>query len=143
MRVFELTPAPEPEHLCADIVLVEPDPRAVERVYEHLDAEGHRVRTAGNLATARLHLARRRPQFLIAAARVGERDAEEFLPALAAEGLLPETLVTGVLPGTPRAAELGAISRVFAVVSSPFDAPAIAAAIGARLESADGVVHQP
>ena len=141
--MFELLPAPEPEHLCADIVVIEPDPRAMERLYARLDAEGHRVRTAGDLASARLHLARRRPQFLIAAARVGERDAVEFLPALAAEGLLPKTVVTGVLPGSPRALELGAISSVFAVISGPYDALGIADTLAARLALPDGAVSQP
>jgi DNA-binding NtrC family response regulator len=110
--VFELTPASEPEHRCADIVLVEPDPRVVARLYEHLDAEGHRVRTAGSVAAARLHIARRRPTLLIAAGWVGEDDLRHYLPALAAEGLAPPTLAVGAEVGSAVEAEFSALATV-------------------------------
>ena len=123
--VFELTPAPEPEHRCADIVLVEPDPRVVARLYEHLDACGHRVRTAGSVGAARLHIARRRPTLLIAAGWVGDDDLRDYLPALAADGLAPPTLALGAEVGSSAEDEFAALSSVRGTLPDGLDVEAV------------------
>lgn len=123
--MFALTPAPEPEHRCADIVLVEPDPRVAAQLYEHLDASGHRVRTAGSVAAARQHIARRRPMLLIAAGRVGDDDLRDFLPALADEGLAPPTLALWAEPGSAVEMEFAALGSVCGTLPDGLDVEAI------------------
>ena len=141
--VFELTPAPEPEHRCADIVLVEPDPRVVALLYEHLDASGHRVRTAGSVAAARLHIARRRPSLLIAAGWVGDDDLRDYLPALAADGLAPPTLALGAEPGSELESEFAALTSVRGTLPDGLDVEAVTGWIHDHLGQGTGPALAP
>jgi len=77
----------------ARLLIVDDDERIVELTGWFLERAGHRVRAASSYAAARELLAGERPELLLADLDLGSENGRQELPRLAAEGLLPPTLV--------------------------------------------------
>ena len=120
----------------AYLLLVENDERLGELLAAFLERRGHRVRRATSFAGARPLLEGgepegRPPALLLSDLELGDEDAREVLPALAAEGLLPPTLVvSGYLDLSVRA-ELESIPGVVGFVAKPFEFDELLSAIAA------------
>jgi DNA-binding response OmpR family regulator len=77
----------------ADFLLIENDRRLGELLGWFLERKGHTARRAADFQEARALLAERSPDLVLSDLELGNEDAREELPRLAAEGLLPPTLV--------------------------------------------------
>jgi DNA-binding NtrC family response regulator len=119
-----------------DLLVVENDERLGQLLEGFLTRRGHRVRRATSFAAARPLLAEAPPELLLSDLELGDEDARDILPVLAAEGLLPPTLVvSGYLDLSVRT-ELEAIPGVVGFVPKPFEFDQLLAAIEAAREPA-------
>jgi DNA-binding NtrC family response regulator len=105
----------------ADLLLVENDPRILELLTWFLERRGHRVRTALSFIDARARILERRPQLLLSDVDLGQEHAAECLPQLAAEGLLPPTLVVSGFVDRDLSRTMLAIPGVLGVLAKPFE----------------------
>jgi len=105
----------------ADLLLVDNDTRITDLTAWFLRRSGHEVRIAASYAEARVPLAERAPDLLLADLELGEESGIEELPRLFAEGLLPPTLVVSGFLDADLAEELARIPGVLGTVSKPFD----------------------
>lgn len=117
----------------ADLLLVDNDARIVELVAWFLERAGHRVRHATSYAEARRLLASGRPDLLLADLELGVERGVEELPRLAAEGLLPRTLVVSGFLDEELHRRLAAVPGVVGTLAKPFDLEALESAIAASL----------
>lgn len=105
----------------ASLLLVDNDARITDLTAWFLRRSGHEVRIAASYAEARVFLAERAPDLLLADLELGEESGLEELPRLFAEGLLPSTLVVSGFLDANLAEELARIPGVLGTVSKPFD----------------------
>jgi len=80
----------------ARLLLVENDLRLGELLGAYLARRGFEVRRATSFAEARRLLGEGRPDLMLSDVDLGGENARDELPRLAAEGLLPPTLVVGL-----------------------------------------------
>jgi len=118
----------------ADLVLLENDPRIVELLSWFLRRRGHRVRQAASFAELRSRLRERAPDLLLSDVELGAESARAELPRLAAEGLLPPTLVVSGYLDRELSAELCAIPGVIGVLAKPFEFQRLEVLIHEHLE---------
>ncbi|MDP6539591.1 MAG: response regulator [Planctomycetota bacterium] len=113
----------------AELLVVDDDERLAELCAWFLAASGHEVRTARSYREARERIAELPPQLMLADLDLGAESGRVELARLAAEGLLPPTLVvSGYLDGALDA-ELAAIDGVRGTLAKPFDPPDLAARV--------------
>ena len=117
----------------AELLVIENDHRLGELLVSFLERRGYRVRRALSYAEARPMLLERPPQLLLSDLELGEEDAREQLPLLAAEGLLPPTLVVSGFLDLSVTSELEAIPGVVGFVPKPFEFDQLLAAIEGAL----------
>jgi DNA-binding response OmpR family regulator len=117
----------------ADLLLVENDRRLGELLAAFLERHGHRVRRATSFAEARSLLRDAPPGLLLSDLELGAEDARAILPALAAEGLLPPTLVVSGYLDTAATRALASVPGVVGFVPKPFEFGELLAAIDAAL----------
>jgi two-component system OmpR family response regulator len=120
----------------AELLWVDNDARLVELIASFLRGRGHRVRVAGSFAEARRLIAEAPPELLLSDLDLGVESARDELPRLAAEGLLPPTLVVSGYLDHELAAELDAIPGVVGTVAKPFDPVGLAQRLEAALADA-------
>ncbi len=136
-------PSPEME-AAFDILLVDNDERISQLVLWFLDKRGYGVRAATSFREARELLAERTPDLLISDIDLGVEDAREELPRLAAEGLLPPTLVVSGFLDAQVTREMRAIPGVLSTLPKPFDFEVLSQRLEeCRAEIDAGVVLAP
>ncbi len=104
-----------------DILLVDNDERISQLVLWFLEKRGYGVRAATSFREARELLAERTPDLLISDIDLGVEDAREELPRLAAEGILPPTLVVSGFLDAQVTEQVRAIPGVLSTLPKPFD----------------------
>lgn len=105
----------------ADLVLVDNDERIVELVAWFLRRARHTVRTAASYARVRELLSERRPDLMLADLELGGERGEEELPRLAADGLLPPTLVVSGYLDRGLEQTLRRVPGIRGTLAKPFD----------------------
>lgn len=107
------------------ILLVDNDERIVELVAWFLRQRGLGVTTALSFAAARSVLVTAPPALMLADIELGEESGRVELPRLAAEGLLPPTIVvSGYLDATLEG-ELRALGPILGTLPKPYELPAL------------------
>jgi len=104
-----------------DFLLIENDRRLGELLGWFLENKGHTVRRAADFQEARSLLAERTPDLVLSDLELGNEDAREELPRLAAEGLLPPTLVVSGYLDAPTVEALMQIPGVRGTLAKPFE----------------------
>lgn len=120
----------------ADLLLVDNDPRLASLLAWYLASRGHTVRGVHSFAEARAALAERRPDLLLSDLELGRESAREELPALAAEGLLPPTLIVSGYLDPESSAVLRAVPGVLGLLAKPFELAALEARVAECLARA-------
>jgi DNA-binding response OmpR family regulator len=115
----------------ADLLLVDDDRRIVELVAFFLTRRGHSVRIAQTFGEARAAIVERAPELMLSDVDLGHERSDEELPKLAADALLPPTLIVSGYLDADLEARLQSIPGVLGTVRKPFDL----AALEARIES--------
>jgi len=105
----------------ADLLLVDNDARIVELLAWFLRRCGHEVRTADSYRAAREQVLQSVPDLMLADLELTRERGEEELPRLAAEGLLPPTLVVSGYLDSTLEQQLLAIEGVLGTLAKPFD----------------------
>lgn len=105
----------------AELLLVDNDERILELTAWFLERAGYEVRSAPSYARARELLLERRAHLVLADLELGEERGSEELPKLAAEGLLPPTLVVSGFLDAELEARLLAIPGVVGTLAKPVD----------------------
>jgi len=105
----------------ADLLLVDNDARIADLVAFFLRRSGHAVRTAGNFTIARAEIARARPDLVLSDLDLGEERGLVELPRLAADGMLPPTLVVSGFLDRAAQIELERLPQIVGVLAKPFD----------------------
>ena len=118
------------------LLLVDNDARITELTGWFLERRGHEVRTATSYAEARVTIAERAPDLLLADLELGEESGRVELARLAGAGLLPPTLVVSGYLDREIEAELMRLANVRGTLSKPFDLPDLERAIDGVLGSA-------
>ncbi|MDP6519963.1 MAG: response regulator [Planctomycetota bacterium] len=106
-----------------DLLLLDNDQRIVGLLAMFMERAGFAVRTAASFAEARLALAERQPDLLLSDLDLGQESGRVELPRLAAEGLLPPTLVVSGYLDAELEEELTALEGVRGTLPKPFDFP--------------------
>ncbi len=104
-----------------DLLIVDDDARIVELTSWFLQQSGHTVRSALSYAAARIELCSRVPDLMLADLELGAESGREELPRLAAEGVLPPTLVISGFLDAELQEELSAIPGIVGTLSKPVD----------------------
>ena len=125
----------------ADLLLVDNDARIVELTSWFLERAGHSVTSALSYAAARGLLESARPDLLLADLELGEERGLEELPKLAAEGLLPPTLVVSGFLDSELVEELMRIPGVVGTLAKPVDLATLEARVLEALEAPEPVVE--
>lgn len=118
----------------ADLLIVDNDERIRELMAWFLERRGYRVRRAGSYREGRACLLERWPDLVLADVELGAESGREELPRLAAEGLLPPTIVVSGYLDAPTRVELEALAPVVALLDKPCDLERLEAAVRAALE---------
>lgn len=134
-RLASRAPASENPRTVADLLLVDNDQRITELVAFFLRRSGHAVRTASSFAAARVEIARARPDLVLSDLDLGEERGLIELPRLAAEGVLPPTLVVSGFLDRSAQIELERLPQVVGVLAKPFDLDVLVARVN------DGLVR--
>jgi DNA-binding response OmpR family regulator len=119
----------------AHLLLIENDQRLGELISWFLTKRGFQVRRAVSFREARGLLAERVPDLMLSDVDLGGESARDELPRLAAEGLLPPTLVVSGYLDPDTWAELEALEGVVGLLPKPFELKDLVA----RVESLVGV----
>lgn len=122
----------------ADLLLVDNDRRITDLVAYFLRRSGHAVRTAPSFAAARIEIARARPDLVLSDLDLGEERGLVELPRLAAEGVLPPTLVVSGYLDRAAQIELERLPEVVGVLAKPFDLDVLVARVDEGLSRAGG-----
>jgi len=122
----------------ADLLIVDDDERIVELTTWFLERSGHTVRTAPSYAAARLELVRRVPDLLLADLELGAESGRVELPRLAAEGVLPPTLVISGFLDAALQRELERLPGIVGTLAKPVDVDRLEAKIAECLALAGG-----
>lgn len=120
------------------LLLVDNDARITELTGWFLERRGHEVRTATSYAEARVAIAQRAPDLLLADLELGEESGRVELQRLAQHGLLPPTLVVSGYLDREIEAELLRLANVRGTLSKPFDLPDLERAIDGVLGAGSG-----
>ena len=105
----------------AHLLLVENDHRLGELIAWFLDQRGFEVCRAASFREARERLAERMPDLMLSDVDLGGESGREELPRLAAEGLLPPTLVVSGYLDPETRAELEALEGIVGLLAKPFE----------------------
>lgn len=124
----------------AELLLVDNDARITDLVAFFLRRSGHAVRTAGNFSIARREIARLRPDLVLSDLDLGEERGLVELPRLAAEGLLPATLVVSGYLDRAAQIELERLPQVVGILAKPFDLDVLVARVNEGLARAQEFV---
>jgi DNA-binding response OmpR family regulator len=116
----------------SDLLLVDDDRRIVDLVAFFLRRRGHVVRTCDAFGAVRAAIAERAPDLVLCDVDLGGERADEELPRLASEGILPRTLIVSGYVDAEIEARLMSIEGVVGIVRKPFDF----AMLEARIEEA-------
>lgn len=127
----------------AELLLVDNDAAIGDLVAWVLQRAGFGVRTARSFREARARLAEARPDLVLSDVDLGAESALVELPRLAAEGLLPPTLVVSGYLGPDSRAALGALREVVGFLDKPFDPRGLEAEVDAALTRATERVPAP
>ena len=127
----------------ADLLLVDNDERILELTSWFLERAGHAVRTAPSYAQARDLLLERRAELVLADLELGEERGVEELPRLAAEGLLPQTLVVSGFLDADLEARLLAIPGVVGTLAKPVDLGTLERRVEEAVAGASGAPSTP
>jgi DNA-binding response OmpR family regulator len=127
----------------ADLLLVDNDGRIVELLALFLEREGYSVRTAASFAEARVALAERCPDLMLSDLDLGVESGRTELPKLAAEGLLPPTLVVSGYLDASLQEELLALPKILSTLAKPFDFPQLKGRVEQLLEDLEGQLTDP
>jgi DNA-binding response OmpR family regulator len=130
------TPRPAGEAL--DLLVIENDAKVAELLAWFLARRGHRVRCAASFAQARELIAERTPELLLSDIELGSENGCIELPRLAAENLLPPTLVVSGYLDRPSEHRLRELSNVLGVVRKPYEFAELEALIAAIAPRARG-----
>lgn len=120
------------------LLWIDNDARLVGLVATLLERQGHIVRTAGNFAEARQLIAAERPDLMLSDLDLGAETGRAELPRLAAEGLLPPTLIVSGFLDRELDLELCAIPGVLGTLAKPFDLDRLCERIEAALAELAG-----
>ncbi len=112
-----------------DLLLIENDRRLGELLCSSLERRGYTTRRAATFTEARGMIAELAPDVVLSDLQLGEEDARDELPRLAAEGILPPTLVVSGYLDARTSEELMRIPNVRGVLPKPFELEALTAAI--------------
>ena len=121
----------------ARLLLIDNDEKIVALVALLLRKLGHEVRTASSFARGRALLEEERPDLLLSDYELGAERADEELPKLAIEGLLPPTLVVSGYLDDALIERLVAIPGVLGTLKKPFDLPTLQSGLARALEQAE------
>jgi DNA-binding response OmpR family regulator len=105
----------------ADLLLVDNDERLTGLIAVLLERRGHAVRRACSFAEARAQLVERGCDLMLADLELGRESGREEIPRLAAEGLLPPTLIVSGYLDRDLDARLSAVPGVLGTLAKPFD----------------------
>jgi len=141
MRVLALGLRESENRRVADLLLVDNDPRLAELVAFFLRRSGHDVRLAASFALARAELGRSPPDLMLSDLDLGEESGLVELPRLAADGLLPPTLVVSGYVDRASQVELERLPQIIGTLGKPFDLDLLLARVTAGL--AQRPVHDP
>lgn len=117
----------------ADLLIVDNDARIADLVAFFLRRSGHTVRTAANFRAARVEIASARPDLMLSDLDLGDELGLVELPRLAAEGILPTTLVVSGYLDRAAQIELERVPEVVGVVAKPFDLDVLLARVNEAL----------
>jgi len=104
-----------------DVLIVDNDRGIAELVAWFLEQRGHSARSVQSFVEARHELRRRPPDLMLSDIEMGVESGREELPRLAAEGLLPPTLVVSGFLDAELRGELEALPAIVGVLAKPFD----------------------
>lgn len=121
----------------AEILIVDNDKRIADLVAFFLRRSGHTVRTAVNFRAARVEIARELPDLMLSDLDLGDELGLVELPRLAAEGILPTTLVVSGYLDRAAQIELERVPQVVGVVAKPFDLDVLLARVNEALSNRD------
>ncbi len=117
----------------AELLIVDNDARIADLVAFFLRRSGHAVRTASNFRAARVEIAREWPDLMLSDLDLGDELGLVELPRLAAEGILPTTLVVSGYLDRAAQIELERVPQVVGVVAKPFDLDVLLARVNEAL----------
>ncbi|MCY2958698.1 MAG: response regulator [Planctomycetota bacterium] len=120
----------------ADLLLVDNDARIADLVAFFLRRSGHAVRTSADFGGARAAIAHARPDLMLSDLDLGEERGLVELPRLAADGLLPPTLVVSGFLDRAAQIELERLPQVVGVLAKPFDLDVLLARVAEALARA-------
>jgi DNA-binding response OmpR family regulator len=120
----------------ADLLLVDNDARIRDLVALFLRRSGHAVRVAPSFALARAEIRRARPDLMLSDLDLGEERGLEELPRLAAEGILPPTVVVSGYLDRASQLELERVPQVVGALAKPFDLTVLLARVKSALAAA-------
>ena len=124
--------------MASNLLLVENDQRLGELVAWFLTKRGYDVRRAISFREARGMIDERAPDLMLSDVDLGGESAREELPRLAAEGVLPPTLiVSGYLDPETRT-ELEAVEGVRGLLPKPFELDDLVARVEELLAAGRG-----
>lgn len=118
----------------AELLIVDNDKRIADLVAFFLRRSGHSVRTAVNFRAARVEIGRTRPDLMLSDLDLGDERGLVELPRLAAEGILPTTLVVSGYLDRAAQIELERVPQVVGVVAKPFDLDVLLARVNEALQ---------
>ncbi len=117
----------------SDLLLVDDDRRIADLVAFFLRKRGHVVRVARSFVAARAELGGGVPDLMLSDVDLGIERADEELPKLAAEGVLPPTLIVSGYVDAELEERLLGIPGVIGLLRKPFDFAMLEARIEAAL----------
>lgn len=116
-----------------ELLLLDNDQRIVELLTMFLEEAGYGVRTAASFGEARAALLERAPDLMLSDLDLGTESGRVELPRLAAEGLLPPTLVVSGYLDAQLEEELSLLDGVRGTLPKPFDLPQLLGRVEALL----------
>jgi len=120
----------------ADILLVDNDARLTELMAWFLRKRGHEVRIALSYADARLRIAEREPELMLADLELGSERGRDELPRMHRDHGLPRTVVVSGYLDRDTEESLSALAPVVATLRKPFDLDKLEQTIDACVGSA-------
>jgi DNA-binding response OmpR family regulator len=120
----------------ADLLLVDNDARLTELMAWFLRKRGHEVRIALSYAAARLCIAEREPELMLADLELGSERGRDELPRMHRDHGLPRTVVVSGYLDRETEELLGELTPVVATLRKPFDLDHLEQTIDACVRSA-------
>ena len=132
-RLDGMGDTPHAEESRPDLLLVDNDEKITDLLRWFLEERGFAVRIANSFRAARAEIEARRPHLLVSDVDLGAESALVELPRLAAEGLLPPTLVVSGFLDADVQRSLQALPAVRDTLAKPFEFPDLEAKVLACL----------